>query len=504
VMTAPAGSSYQAMTINTGSLALTSGVQYVLFFTTTSVTQSSNAEYQLGNAPSSAYPAGTVVYSGSGQFSDLSGHAWGEAGGNLAFTVIFDSSSLLPLLPSGAPINPSNVAAALDKFTNAGGTLPTGFLNLAPMTPGGLVAALSQLSGENNTDAQQGAFEMMTAYLSLLTDPFATDRVSGGGGGALGFASDRPTARTAGLPDAITSGSSRPAKPFAALDQPHWDSWGTGFGGSSTNRGDAAVVGSHDSTANVGGFAVGADYHFSRDTMAGFSLAAGKTSWNLAGGFGGGNSDALLMGAYGSHKFGAAYISGALTFANYRMSTSRDVTVAGTDSLQARFDAQNFGGRIETGYRIPTLWLVDITPFTAVQVQTFHTPTYGETATGASSSEFALNYAARNATDVRTELGARADKIWQLADSNSLDVFGKAAWAHDAISDPELSASFIGLTPIASFAVNGATPAHDLALLSGGAEWRLSNGASLMAKFDGELSDRTMTYAGTGRLRFTW
>jgi hypothetical protein len=25
-----------------------------------------------------------------------------------------------------------------------------------------------------------------------------------------------------------------------------------------------------------------------------------------------------------------------------------------------------------------------------------------------------------------------------------------------------------------------------------------------MAKFDGELSDRTMTYSGTGRLRFTW
>jgi hypothetical protein len=25
-----------------------------------------------------------------------------------------------------------------------------------------------------------------------------------------------------------------------------------------------------------------------------------------------------------------------------------------------------------------------------------------------------------------------------------------------------------------------------------------------MAKFDGELSDRTVTYAGTGRIRYTW
>jgi hypothetical protein len=27
---------------------------------------------------------------------------------------------------------------------------------------------------------------------------------------------------------------------------------------------------------------------------------------------------------------------------------------------------------------------------------------------------------------------------------------------------------------------------------------------SQMAKFDGELSSRTMNYAGTGRLRYTW
>jgi len=165
---------------------------------------------------------------------------------------------------------------------------------------------------------------------------------------------------------------------------------------------------------------------------------------------------------------------------------------------------QRFGGRLEGGYRIPTQWMVDITPFAAVQVQSFHTPAYGEVAVGGSSSQFALNFNARNATDTRTELGTRADKTWQLADASSLNLFGKATWAHDAVSDPQLSASFIGLTPIASFVVNGAAPSHDLALLSSGVEWRLASGVSLMAKFDGELSSRTTTYAGTGRLRYTW
>jgi len=55
----------------------------------------------------------------------------------------------------------------------------------------------------------------------------------------------------------------------------------------------------------------------------------------------------------------------------------------------------------------------------------------------------------------------------------------KLAWAHDAISDPTLNVSFIGL-PTAGFAVNGATPAHNLALLTGGAEWRSANGVSLL------------------------
>jgi hypothetical protein len=50
----------------------------------------------------------------------------------------------------------------------------------------------------------------------------------------------------------------------------------------------------------------------------------------------------------------------------------------------------------------------------------------------------------------------------------------------------------------------GATPAHDLALVTGGAEWRLASGVSLLAKFDGEFANRSQTYSGTGRIRYAW
>jgi uncharacterized protein with beta-barrel porin domain len=144
---------------------------------------------------------------------------------------------------------------------------------------------------------------------------------------------------------------------------------------------------------------------------------------------------------------------------------------------------------------------VQWTPYAAIQVQSFRTPAYGEIA-AAGSAQFALTDNGRTATAVRGELGGRVDKTIALNESQ-LNLFAKLAWAHDEISDPTLNVSFIGL-PTASFAVNGATPAHDLALVTAGSEWRMASNVSLMAKFDGEFANRSQTYAGTARLRYTW
>ena len=80
---------------------------------------------------------------------------------------------------------------------------------------------------------------------------------------------------------------------------------------------------------------------------------------------------------------------------------------------------------------------------------------------------------------------------------------GRAAWAHDWVSDPTLFATFQAL-PGASFIVNGAPPAKNSALLSAGAELRLANGILLGGKFDGEFATRSSTYAGTATARMSW
>ena len=84
-----------------------------------------------------------------------------------------------------------------------------------------------------------------------------------------------------------------------------------------------------------------------------------------------------------------------------------------------------------------------------------------------------------------------------------LTLRARLAWAHDWVSDPTLAAAFQTL-PGASFIVSGATPAKDSALASAGAELKLANGVSFLARLDGEFAARAATYAGTGTVRYAW
>jgi outer membrane autotransporter protein len=179
------------------------------------------------------------------------------------------------------------------------------------------------------------------------------------------------------------------------------------------------------------------------------------------------------------------------------MSTDR---LAVGDHLTANFNAQSYGGRVEGGYRFDA-WYGGVAPYAAVQAQSFHTPAYNEI--DAIANGFALAFGSRDATDTRSELGARFDRVLALYPNAVLALRGRLAWAHDWVSDPTLAPLFQSL-PGASFVVNGATPAKNSALASAGAELRFANGISLLAKFDGEFAAHSSTYAGTAVVRYTW
>jgi uncharacterized protein with beta-barrel porin domain len=404
-----------------------------------------------------------------------------------------NSVTITSLLPPGATINERNLAAAVDSFILGGGTLPSGFLNIFNFTPQQVQSALNQLTGEVGTGGQQSAFQLMTEFMNLL---FSSPG-GAGGGGAMGFAPERAEFP----PDvALAYASVLKAPPV----KPAITTWASAYGGTNKTNGDPTVIGSSDLSARTFGVAAGLDYQVAADTKVGFAVAGAGTNWSLSGGLGSGNSNAAQVAVYGTRQFGPAYVSGALAGASYQMTTNRNLTgpALPADQLTANFAAQSLGGRLEGGYRLPASVAFGVVPYAAVQEQGFWAPSYGETGQLGPADPFALTFASRHATATRTELGSRFDRVVPTMDG-ALGLFGRLAWAHDWQDSPTITPAFLGL-PTPGFVITGAAPPHDKALVTGGAEWRLRGGWSLMGKFDGEFANGSTTYTGTGQVKYTW
>lgn len=100
------------------------------------------------------------------------------------------------------------------------------------------------------------------------------------------------------------------------------------------------------------------------------------------------------------------------------------MTANGIERLRANFNANAFSGRLEGGYRIATP-LLGITPYAAGQFTNYDLPAYAEQAS-AGGNLFALNYAPKNVTASRSELGVRTDRSFALNDA-ILTLRGRAA-----------------------------------------------------------------------------
>ncbi|MEH2484177.1 autotransporter outer membrane beta-barrel domain-containing protein [Bradyrhizobium sp. AZCC 2230] len=386
-----------------------------------------------------------------------------------------------------------------------GGPIFDALLN-GPTSVAGYSSVLFQLSGEAATGTQQTTFDAMNMFMGTMLDPFNRGTTSTPGSSVSGYASEGDASAYASDSRKRT-GAERDAyamftkAPLAKTWDPRWSVWAAGFGGSQTTDGNAAV-GSNSVTSRLYGGAVGADYLLSPNTVAGFALAGGGTSFSLANNAGSGRSDLFQAGVYARHNFGQAYISGALAYGWQDITTNRTVTLAGLDQLQARFNANAFSGRVEGGYRFVSPWMgVGITPYAAGQFTTFDLPAYAEQAI-VGTNNFALAYGAKSVTDPRSELGFRTDKSFAMPDG-ALMLRGRLAWAHDYDPNRSIGATFQSL-PGASFVVNGAAQASDSALVTASAEKKWLSGWSAAATFEGEFSQVTASYAGKGVVRYAW
>jgi autotransporter-associated beta strand protein len=402
--------------------------------------------------------------------------------------------------------NQNNVANALINFFDTTGGIPMVF---AALNANGL----SQASGEAATGSQQTTFGAMNQFMGVMTDPFIAGRgdgLSAGEGGATGFADEGFGVSAYASPDTPRSKRERDAyaaiyrkapPPLVDTFNQRWSVWAAGYGGSQTTDGNA-TQGSNTTTSGIYGTAVGADYRFSPNTLAGFALAGGGTGFSVVNA-GSGRSDLFQAGAFIRHNAGPAYITAALAYGWQDVTTDRTVTIAGTDRLRARFNASAFSGRAEAGYRLVSPWIggVGITPYAAGQFTTFELPAYAEQVVSGANT-FALAYSSKSVTATRSELGFRTDKSFAMQ-SAILTLRGRAAWAHDFNPDRAIGATFQTL-PGASFVVNGARQASDAALTTASAEIKWMNGWSATGTFEGEFSSVTRSYAGKGVVRYSW
>ncbi len=515
------GTPGSSMTVS-GNLAFQSGAMYLVALNPTTASFANvGGTASLNGIAAAVYLAGNYV---SKQYTILS--ASGGVGGtfgsivntnvpaNFTSTLSYDANHAYidltlnfipnpgPNFGSGLNINQQNVANTLVNFFNTTGGIPAVF---GTLTPGGL----AQASGELATRTQQTSFEAMNLFLGLLTDPFVAGRGESIAppAGAAQFAdeSDAIAYASGGKPRTKSEREAyaavyRKASIREAYD-PRWSVWAAGYGGSQTTDGNAAL-GSNNARSSIGGVAVGADYRFSPNTLAGFAVSGGGTGFSVVNS-GSGRSDLFQAGAFVRHTNGPAYLSAALAYGWQDVTTDRTVTIAGSDLLRANFNANTFSGRAEGGYRFVAPWIggVGITPYAAGQFTTIDLPAYAEQAI-AGTNTFALTYTSKSVTDTRSEFGIRTDKSFAMQ-NGVFTLRGRAAWAHDFNPDRNIAATFQTL-PGASFVVNGAAQASDAALVTGSAEMRWLNGFSLAATFEGEFSGVTRSYAGKGIARYTW
>jgi autotransporter-associated beta strand protein len=173
----------------------------------------------------------------------------------------------LPFFSGGAPASlPAEVlqvAGAIDAAIDANVTLPTRVENLLglalqPQQRAQIVNALTQLTGEVHTGAEQASFQSTNAFLRLLLDPFAETRGTAGVGSAMGFAPEASARLPSDVALAYASVLKEPVAPAQpALASRPWNVWASGYGGRATIGGDPVNIGSHDASVRDYGYAGG-------------------------------------------------------------------------------------------------------------------------------------------------------------------------------------------------------------------------------------------------------
>jgi outer membrane autotransporter protein len=272
-----------------------------------------------------------------------------------------------------------------------------------------------------------------------------------------------------------------------------WRTWAAGLGGSSSLDGDH---GSGTLDTNVGGVAGDIDYRFNSTALLG--VAGGYTDSDLSVDslYTDGNVQGAHVGLYGVKTFGRIYLAGTAEYAHFENETDRVIDFV----VNEQPGASSTATPLEVGLKWAGGGTGAVTlsrrstrgrlPARQRRLENSHNLNGGADILG-------LTFASDSTTSVTSSLGLQFDTQYALAYDRVLTPFVRVAWVHEYDPDRSLR-SFLTASPLASFAVDGASAAGDVALVDAGLKLDLSERIALFGFFEGQFGDRAQSYAGVG------
>ncbi|AOO81455.1 hypothetical protein BHK69_14215 [Bosea vaviloviae] len=390
----------------------------------------------------------------------------------------------------GRSTNAYAVARGIDAAV-ANGADPSVLFAIYNLPAAAIPGAVNQLSGEAHTAAPAMANSAAGQFLRTMLDGSATGRLANGPGGAAGFTADLPSRQDG------------PVR--ASLDPARFSLWGASFGSTGRSDGDRAV-GSANRSLSDGHLAVGADIRLGSNTVVGAAVSGGQSRASLAGGFGKAQADVFQAGLYGRTVLGPVHLGAALGYARLDTDTNRAIPALARSGVAASYVTQAWSGRIEASLPVAIVPMAGwggftVAPFAAFQAVQAKSPAAVERDRAGATAGM-LTLARRSDMTSRSELGLQLDATLMLG-ATPVTGFVRAAWARYYQRDADLTASINGLAG-ASFSITGARPERNAALLSAGADIKLSPSVSLGMRLDSELAAKTRRIGGTAQLRVSF
>ncbi|MGO9171845.1 MAG: autotransporter outer membrane beta-barrel domain-containing protein, partial [Rhodomicrobium sp.] len=291
-----------------------------------------------------------------------------------------------------------------------------------------------------------------------------------------------------------------PGEPVILADRT-WRLWTSGFGGTTSFRGDAATGADLDTHAS--GFAVGLDYQVGPSTLAGIAGGYSNSTFSAYQLLTSGTVEGAHVGLYGVQNLGPLYFAGTAQYAHFYDDTNRLIDFVLSERAAGKFTSDDFAGRLEAGWQ----WCFggyNVTPFADVDVANLSSGGFTENSTGVAGGPglLGLTVGSNSMTSLESSAGIQVDTRIPFA-NGILTPFTRVAWVHEFNPDRNINAS-LTLSPAATFSPEAAFVGSDAAKVDAGLKFDVTGSIALFAYFDGEFSGQGKNYAGNGGFKISW